>query len=99
MFEIAYTPEEGMGIIAEMDIKKDSRNRITLPADLPYEHFRLQRFEDGHIELYPRVLVDPTISLNTLRDIDRAMANLQAGCVGEPLDVGELEALATRAES
>jgi hypothetical protein len=87
-----------MGVVAEMDIKKDSRNRITLPADLSYEHFHLKRFDDGHIELYPRLLIDPTISRNALREMDEAMANFQAGRVGEPLDIAALEALADQTD-
>lgn len=87
-----------MDVVAEMDVKKDSRNRITLPADISYEHFRLKRFDDGHIELYPRLLIDPTISRNALKEMDEAMANYKAGRVGEPLDIAALEALADRSD-
>ena len=92
------TPTWGgaMGVVAEMDIKKDARNRVTLPSSIPYEHFHLVQHDDGRIELYPRVLVDPTVSLRTLREMDEAMANVAAGTVGEPLDVAALEALADR---
>jgi hypothetical protein len=83
-----------MKLVDEADIKKDSRNRITLPADVKYEHFRIKRYDDGHIELYPRLLVDATISRNALREMDEAMANFHAGHVGEALDVEALEALA-----
>ena len=83
-----------MGVTVEMDIKKDARNRITLPAGIPYEHFHLKHFEDGHIVLYPRVLVDPTISIHALREMDQAMANFVIGEVGPPLNVAKLEALA-----
>lgn len=87
-----------MSVVAELDIKKDSRNRITLPADLGYEYFHMKRFDDGHIELYPRALIDPTISRNTLRGMDEAMANFQQGRVGDALDIAALEALADRTE-
>lgn len=83
-----------MSLIAEADIKKDSRNRITLPADVEYEHFRMKRYDDGRIELWPRLLVDATISRNALREMDEAMANFHAGRVGEALDIEALEALA-----
>jgi hypothetical protein len=85
-------------VIAEADIKKDSRNRITLPASLEYEYFRMQQFDDGHVELYPQKLVAATISRRTLEDMDVAMANLRAGKVGAALDVDELQKLADLAD-
>ena len=87
-----------MHVIAEADIKKDSRNRITLPASLEYEYFRMQQFDDGHVELYPQKLVAATISRRTLEDMDVAMANLRAGKVGAALDVDELQKLADLAD-
>ncbi len=89
-----FSVEVAVRVVAELDIKKDSRNRITLPADLDYEFFHMKRFDDGHIELYPRALIDPTISRRTLRDMDEAMENVQQGRVGEVLDVAALELLA-----
>ncbi len=83
-----------MRLIAELDIKKDSQNRITLPADLDYEYFHMKRFDDGHIERYSRALIDPTISRRTLRDMDEAMENVQQGRVAQVLDVAALELLA-----
>ncbi|MDX2206887.1 MAG: hypothetical protein SFU57_04535 [Gemmatimonadales bacterium] len=79
-----------MSIIDQVDVKKDSRNRITLPAGLPEEYWRLRRFDDGHIELHPLLLVEATISANTLRGMDEAMSNLDRGMVGDPLDVSVL---------
>jgi hypothetical protein len=38
-----------MILVAEAYIKKDSRNRITLPADLEYEYFCMKRYDDGHV--------------------------------------------------
>ena len=55
-----------MDVLAEMDVKKDARNRITLPATAGFEHYHVKAFEDGHIELYPRVLADPLISMRPL---------------------------------
>jgi hypothetical protein len=94
----APATEITMSIVSELDIKKDSRNRITLPADLDYEYFHMVRYEDGHIELYPRALIDPTISRRTLRDMDEDMANFTQGRVGEVLDVDALERLADSVE-
>ena len=75
-----------MEVIAEMDVKKDARNRITLPAAAEFELYRVKAFEDGHLELYPRVLADPTISLYTLEMMDRAMASLGETKGSEPVD-------------
>ena len=73
-------------VIAEMDVKKDARNRITLPPQANFEHYHVKAFDDGHFELYPRVLADPMISLRTLHMMDAAMANLAQGAVGDPVD-------------
>lgn len=75
-----------MAVIAEMDVKKDSRNRITLPAGVEFEHYHVKAFDDGHLELYPRVLADPLISVRTLEMMDRAMANLVQGEAGDSVD-------------
>lgn len=74
-----------MAVIAEMDVKKDARNRITLP-EAAFEHYHIKAFDDGHFELYPRVLADKTISLRTLAMIDTAVANLDRGIVAKPFD-------------
>ena len=84
-------PSEGvaMEVIAEMELKKDARNRVTLPAD-EYERYYAKKFDDGHIELYPRIVVDPTISRRALAMMDRSMANFAQGSVGEPVDADAL---------
>lgn len=46
----------------------------------------MKAFEDGHIELYPRILTDPLISMRTLDMMDAAMANLASGVVGGTVD-------------
>lgn len=51
-----------LSVISERGIRKDSLNRITLPADVSYEYFRTKLFDYGRIELYPRRLIDPTVS-------------------------------------
>ncbi len=75
-----------MTVIAEMDVKKDSRNRITLPADAGFDHYHIKSFDDGHLELYPRVLADPLVSMRTLEMMDTAMASFVQGSVGEVVD-------------
>ena len=72
-------------VIKEVDVKKDSRNRVTLP-DANFDHYLVRVFDDGHFELYPRIPNDPLISARTLRTMDASMANLDEGRVGEPFD-------------
>jgi len=79
-----------MDVIAELEVKKDARNRVTLPASSTFAHYVLRVFEDGHVEMYPRVLADPTVSLRTLRDMDTSMAHLAAGKVGAAVDPAAL---------
>jgi hypothetical protein len=79
-----------MAVIAELDVKKDARNRVTLPAASTFAHYLVRLFEDGHVEMYPRVLADPTVSLRTVRDMDAAMTNLAAGKAGAPVDAAAL---------
>lgn len=79
-----------MGVIAQIDVKKDSRNRITLPGEAEFEHYLVKSFDDGHLELYPRVLTDPLISMRTLEMMDSAMTNFLQGDVGKPVDPNAL---------
>lgn len=88
-----------MTVIAELDVKKDARNRVTLPAASSFAHYLVRLFEDGHVEMYPRVLADPTVSLRTVRDMDASMANLAAGKAGPAADgAALLKALGPRAK-
>jgi hypothetical protein len=79
-----------MAVIAELDVKKDARNRVTLPASVDFVHYLVRVFDDGHVEMYPRVLADPTISVRTLRDLDASMANIASGNAGTPVDAAAL---------
>lgn len=87
-----------MILVAEAYIKKDSRNRITLPADVKYAHFHMKQYDDGRIELLPQLLVDAAISPNALREMDEAITNFHEGRTGEALDLGALEELADQSE-
>ncbi len=72
-------------VIKEFDVRRDPRKRFTIqPA--AFEHYHAKLFSDGHIELYPRVLADPTVSLATLDQMDEAMENFAKGRVGKSLD-------------
>lgn len=80
-------------LMSEFDVRRDDRKRFTI-SQATYEHYRVRVFDDGHLEMYPQVLSDATISLATLSVIDRSMKNLRSRRVGEPLDIAALEALA-----
>lgn len=76
-----------MAVIAAADVKKDARNRVTLfPNGPTFDHYHMTQHDDGHIELHPRVLTTPVISVRTLAMMDESMASLDAGLVGDPVD-------------
>ncbi len=72
-------------IIAEYDVKKDERNRVTLKGG-KFDYYHAKVFDDGHIEFYPQVLTDASLSLRTLSMMDSAMDNLSRGLTGATLD-------------
>ena len=78
-----------MRVVTEIDVKKDSRNRITLPTGAEFEHYHVKSFDDGHLELYPRVLTNPLISMRTLEMMDRAMAPSRRK-LGDPVDANAM---------
>lgn len=67
-----------MRAIAEYDTKLDDRGRLTIKG-VEFQHFRVKVFEDSHVEIYPRMLVDPTVSRRTLAMMDQAMSAMAAG--------------------
>ena len=76
-------------VVKEFDVKGDPRKRFTIPG-ASFEHYRAMLFSDGHIELYPRILADPTISLATLERMDEVMEKLAQGRVGQPMDAAAM---------
>ena len=87
-----------MTVIAELEVTKDARDCVALPASCTFVSYLAGVFEDGHVELYPRVLADPTVSVRTVRDMDASMANVAVGKAGMPIDAAALlKALASPA--
>lgn len=72
-------------VVAEFDVKKDERNRVTLKS-VAFDYYHAKVFDDGHIEFYPQVLADASISVRTLAMMDSAMTNLARGKTGPPLN-------------
>jgi hypothetical protein len=57
----------------------DGKNRLTL-SGAKSKLYTVKVFEDGHLLLSPQKLVeDPPISRNTMRQIERSVGNLKAG--------------------
>lgn len=79
-----------MNVIKEYEAKLDSKHRITIRGS-DYQYFQVKQYGDGHIELLPKVLVDPKeISKNTLQMMDNSVENLKNGNVSEPIDLNSI---------
>ena len=76
-------------VVAEFDVKKDERNRVTLKS-VAFDYYHAKVFDDGHIEFYPQVLADASVSVRSLAMMDSAMANLSRGKSGPALDPRDL---------
>lgn len=72
-------------VVAEYDVKKDERNRVTLKG-VKFDYYHAKVFDDGHIEFYPQVLADAALSVRTLTMMDSAMENFGNGNVGTELN-------------
>jgi len=88
--EVGYPTEEvAMPVLKEYDTKLDSKNRVTVRKPR-FEHYHVIEFDDGHIELKPRVLIDPNlISANTLKMMDLSIENFKKDAVSNPIDLSE----------
>jgi hypothetical protein len=76
-------------VIKEYDMKIDSKNRFTIRG-AKYGYYHVREYNDGHIELVPRVLVGlNTISRNALNMMDKAVENFKNGKVSEPIDLSK----------
>lgn len=79
-----------MSIVKEYEAKLDSKHRITIRGS-EFQYFRVKQYGDGHLELLPRVLVDPKeISKNTLQMMDESIKNLKNGKVSETIDLDSI---------
>lgn len=77
--------------VKEYDTRLDSKKRFTVRG-AQYDFYHVREYEDGHIELQPRLLVDPfEISKNTLAAIDSSVTNMRLGQVSEPVDLSAFE--------
>jgi hypothetical protein len=80
-----------MSVLKEYDTKLDTKNRFTV-RKARFDHFHVVEFDDGHIELRPRILVDPNIiSSNTINMMDQSMKNFNQGKVSSSVDLSIFE--------
>lgn len=76
-------------VIKQYDTKVDSKNRLTI-RNSNFDYYHVVVFDDGKIELQPRVLVDPEyISKNTLKMMDESIENIKKDNVSESIDLSE----------
>lgn len=81
-----------MSVVKEYEAKMDSKHRVTIRG-AQYEYYMVKEYSDGHLELEPRVLVNPNeISVKTLQMMDMAVENLKAGTASDPIDLSSFSA-------
>lgn len=76
-----------MGVVKEYEAKLDNKHRITIRST-DFQYYKVKEYGDGHLELLPRVLVDPNeISVKSLNMMDKSIENLKKGNVSEPINL------------
>lgn len=76
-------------VMKEYDTKIDSKNRLTIRG-AKYAYYHVKEYNDGHIELVPRLLVSTdVVSKKSLRMMDQAVENFKKGKVSEPVDLSK----------
>jgi hypothetical protein len=79
-----------MNIIKEYEAKLDSKHRLTIRGS-DYKYFQVKEYGDGHLELLPKVLVDPgEISINTLKTMDQSVESFNKGEVSEAIELDSI---------
>ena len=80
-----------MEAVRTYDAHLDAKNRITVRG-AAYRNYNVRVFENGCIIMEPRILSVPEeISAKTLAEMDRAIENLKAGNVSEPIDLSDFD--------
>ena len=69
----------------------DSRKRITLRSP-KHEYYHVRTYDNGCILLEPRVVTPPEeLSERSLKAMDEAVRNLDAGIVSAPIDLSDFQ--------
>jgi len=80
-----------VSIIKKYEAKLDSKHRITI-RESEYQYFQVTQYSDGHLELLPRVLVDPKeISSTTLKMMDKSVENLRNEKLSKPIKLDTIK--------
>ncbi len=78
-----------MEAVRDYTVHLDNKKRITLRG-AAYQYYNVKEYQNGCIMLEPRELTVPeSISVKTLKDMDRAVANFKKGDVSESVDLSD----------
>lgn len=78
-----------METVKEYTVHIDSKKRVTLRG-AQYQYYNVKEYKNGCIILEPRELTVPKgISQETMRDMDRAIANFKKGAVSPAIDLSD----------
>ncbi len=78
-----------MEAVKDYTVHVDSKKRVTLRG-AAYQYYNVREYKNGCIILEPRELTVPeSISVRTLSDMDRAIANFKKGDVSEAVDFSD----------
>lgn len=84
-------------ILKTYHTRLDGKKRVVI-RNPQYTYYEVREFNDGRIELLPRILVSPeehdaVLSQRTLQMLDTAAQNLADGIVSAPIETAELLSL------
>ena len=75
--------------IKDYTVHVDSKKRVTLRG-AHYQYYNVKEYKNGCIILEPRELTVPEgISQETMRDMDRSIANFKTGKVSPAIDLSD----------
>lgn len=78
-----------MEAVKDYTVRIDSKKRVTLRG-ARYQYYNVREYKNGCIMLEPRELTVPeSISVRTLSEMDRAIANFKNGDVSEAVDLSD----------
>jgi hypothetical protein len=87
-------PIEQGSLVKTYHTRLDDKKRVVI-RNPQYSYYEVREFSDGHIELFPRILVAPDefegyISARTLQMLDSAAQHLANDIVSTPVNTAEL---------
>ena len=71
----------------QYETKLDNKKRFTIRGTT-YQYYLVKEYDDGHLELQPKVLVSPDeVSEKTLKMMDKSIENLKKQKSSDPIDL------------